>query len=66
MTPTPNRIRFVVDHIEASYPCTLQSVVNWCLEQGLEDACGPAITFMLRAKLIEIAIEDNALVVNPA
>lgn len=66
MTPTPNRIRFVVDHIEASYPCTMQSVVNWCLEQGLEDACGPAITAMLRAELIEIAIEDGALIINPA
>lgn len=63
---TPTRVRFVNDHIEASYPCTMQSVVNWCLEQGLEDACGPAITSMLIDELIEIAIEDDALVINPA
>lgn len=63
---THSRIMSVIDHIEASYPCTMQSVVNWCLEQGLEYACGPAIAAMLRARLIEIAIEDGALVINPA
>lgn len=63
---TRNRIRFVTDHIEASFPCAMQSVVNWCLEQGLEDACGPAITAMLRAGFIEIAIEDGALIINQA
>lgn len=66
MTPTPNRIRFVVDHIEASYPCSMQSVVNWCLEQGLEEACGAAITSMLMDKHIELYVLDDALIISPA
>lgn len=65
MTPTPNRIRFVIDHIVASYPCTMQSVVNWCLEQGLEDAFDTALHSMLMDKLITVSIEDGALVINP-
>lgn len=66
MTSTPNRIQYVFDHIEASYPCSMQGVVSWCLEQGLGEYCCPAITSMLMARLIEIDIEDGALVINPA
>lgn len=66
MTTTPSRIMLVIDHIEASYPCTMQSVVNWCLEQGLEDAFDMAFQSMLMDKLITVSIEDNALVINPA
>lgn len=66
MTPTPNRIRFVIDHIEASYPCTMNGVVNWCVEQGLEDAFDMALQSMLMDKLITVSIEDGALIVNPA
>lgn len=63
---TPNRVRFIVDHIQASYPCTMQSVVNWCLEQGLEDAFHMALQSMLMDKLITVYIEDGALVIDPA
>lgn len=63
---TKNRISYVIDHVQASYPCTMNSIVNWCLEQGLEDACGPAITSMLMDKIIEICILDGDLIVDPA
>lgn len=64
--PISNRNRFVIGHIKASYPCTMQSVVNWCIEQGLEDAFDMAFQSMLMDKLITVSIEDNALVINPA
>lgn len=65
MTSTPNRIQYVIDHIEASYPCSMQSVVSWCLEQGLGEYCGPAITSMLMDKHIELYVLDDALIISP-
>lgn len=60
-----NRTQYVIDHIKASYPCSMRGVVNWCIEQGLEEACGPAITSLLMESEIEIYVDDGVLIVSP-
>ena len=59
-----NRVGYVIDHIRASAPCTLQGVVNWCLEQGLEDVCATAITGLLVAGSIELSLDERDLIVD--
>ena len=59
------RIQHVIDHIEASYPCSLQGVVNWCTEQGFEDYCGPVVTSMLADHHVELYVQDGAMVISP-
>lgn len=59
-----NRVGYVIDHIRASAPCTLQGVVNWCLEQGLEDVCTMAVTGLLVDGSIELSLEGDALIVD--
>lgn len=59
-----NRVGYVIDHIRASAPCTLQGVVNWCLEQGLEDVCAMAVTGLLVAGSVELSLEGDALVID--
>ena len=55
----------VINHIEASYPCSLQSIVNWCVEQGFEEVCGPVITSLLAEQHIELYVQEGLMVVSP-
>lgn len=55
----------VINHIEASCPCSLQSIVNWCVEQGLEESCGPTITSMLAGHYIEMYVQEGRMIVSP-
>lgn len=65
MSATVQRIHFVTDHIKASYPCSFNSVVNWCIHQGLEREFGPAIASMMMSREIEIELEDGVVIINP-
>ena len=58
-------MQHVIDHIHASYPCSLQSIVNWCIEQGFEEDCCPVITSMLMDHQIELDIQDGKVIVSP-
>lgn len=63
-------VQHVIHHVKASYPCTMNSVVNWCVSQGLEESFCPAITTLLTDGQITLSIEDDeggerVLIIDP-
>ena len=64
---TETRIGFVKDHIRASFPCGMQGVINWSVDQGLDSVCGQAITAMLIDREIEIYVDEDEgrMVISP-
>jgi hypothetical protein len=65
------KAQHVIDHIQASYPCTLDSVVKWCINQGLDhEPFGLAMVKVLADGIATLDIEEDidgnrVLIVNP-